>query len=113
MVEAARESELNYHTSRVLVVLMTVSAALLSLIMALYTLRSITRPVLRAVLVTEKIADGDLTGKVEASGYQETVKLLEAMKRMGERLLKVISEVRSGANGIASVATQVSATAQT
>ncbi|HWZ87186.1 MAG TPA: methyl-accepting chemotaxis protein [Thermoanaerobaculia bacterium] len=89
--------------------------------------RSVTRPILQAVRVTEAIARGDLVVSVAASGRDEVGQLLSAMGQMAARLRGVVAEVRSGADALArtsgqvvsvvgqvsSASSQVSASAQT
>jgi methyl-accepting chemotaxis protein len=75
-------------------------------------IRSITRPLDVAVRAADQLAAGDLTGRIEVHGRDETGRLLEAMKRMMENLARMIGEVRTGASAVAAASEQVSATAQ-
>jgi methyl-accepting chemotaxis protein len=65
-----------------------------------------------AVAAAERIASGDLAERVEVTSEDEVGALQAAMRAMGERLAKVIGDVRSGAEALSSAAGQVSATAQ-
>jgi methyl-accepting chemotaxis protein len=69
--------------------------------------RSVTRPILQAVRVTEAIARGDLVVTVPPSGRDEVGQLLKAMGQMAERLRGVVAEVRSGADALAQTSAQV------
>jgi methyl-accepting chemotaxis protein len=75
-------------------------------------IRSITRPLDVAVKAADQLAAGDLTGRIEVHGRDETGQLLAAMKRMMESLGKIIGEVSAGASAVAAASEQVSATAQ-
>ncbi len=70
---------------------------------------SITRPLQQAVKVAETVAAGDLTAKVSSGARDEVGQLQNAMQRMVESLLTIISEVRSGTEAIHTGATEISA----
>lgn len=72
----------------------------------------ITRPLNKAVDAANKLAAGDLKVDITVDAKDETGQLLNAMKQMAEKLIGVITEVRSSADNIASASEQVSATAQ-
>lgn len=72
----------------------------------------ITRPLNKAVETANKLASGDLNVQIDSDAKDETGQLLAAMKAMSEKLIGVITEVRSSADSIASASEQVSATAQ-
>lgn len=89
-----------------------VAVALLVILIAYYVARSITQPIQETVAVANRLANGDLTTQVEVKRKDETGQLLMAMKRLVEQLSGVISEVRCGADNLASASQQVSSTAQ-
>jgi methyl-accepting chemotaxis protein len=74
--------------------------------------RSISSPLAAAVSVADRIAEGDLTVRIEAPGDDETGRLLAAMRSMVQRLAQTIAEVRDGADALASAAAQVSSSSQ-
>jgi methyl-accepting chemotaxis protein len=74
---------------------------------------SITRPIKRSVEVAMAMAEGQLNQRIEVDGKDETGQLLQAMKDMLTNLSRIIREVRSGADNLASASQEVSATAQT
>ncbi|MCV2354418.1 methyl-accepting chemotaxis protein [Paucibacter sp. B2R-40] len=69
--------------------------------------RSIVQPIQRAVQVAQTVAAGDLSAKIEVSGKDETAQLLQAMKTMNENLLRVVGDVRNGAESIATASAQI------
>jgi methyl-accepting chemotaxis protein len=73
---------------------------------------SITRPLGEAVNATQRVAEGDLSVRIEAKSRDETGQLLTAMSDMVARLSGIIGEVSSGASALSSASEQVSATAQ-
>ncbi|RYF27345.1 MAG: HAMP domain-containing protein [Comamonadaceae bacterium] len=88
-----------------------VGAALLVLVMgmllAALTVRSITRPLGRAVGLTDAIAAGDLTVDVHDDRKDELGHLLRSLSAMASRLRGVVSEVRSGVESVSSASTQI------
>ncbi len=76
-----------------LVIFVTLGAgALISLLLS----RSITAPIGTAVAVAEKMAGGDLSGKIEAGRKDEVGLLLSAMDTMAKNLGTIILELQSG-----------------
>ena len=64
--------------------------------------RSITRPIARAVEVAERVAQGDLTSRIDVTSLDETGQLMAALKHMNESLDQIVRRVRSGTAAIAS-----------
>jgi methyl-accepting chemotaxis protein len=109
---AARDAEQGYAATRVRLVAVLVAMLLLMTAAFLLLTRSITLPLAEAVATSERIAKGDLTASVRASGKDEVARLLVAMGAMGDRLREVIGEVRAGADALKAASAQVSSTAQ-
>jgi X-X-X-Leu-X-X-Gly heptad repeat protein len=69
--------------------------------------RSITGPLAEAVSVTRRVASGDLTSRIEASGRDEPAELLRSLREMNEGLARIVAQIRTGAESIAVGAGQV------
>jgi methyl-accepting chemotaxis protein len=87
-------------------------AALLTIAFAWFITRSITRPVTEALNAANRLAEGDLTVKLEADSKDEVGMLMNAMQNMIGKLTQIIGEVRTAADNLTNAAGQVSATAQ-
>jgi len=74
--------------------------------------RGITRPLDEAVDIANRLADGDLTIKVETSSKDETGMLLLAMASMVRKFKEIVSEVQTAADNVAAGGQELSATAQ-
>ena len=74
--------------------------------------RSVTRPLEQAVGVAARLAEGDLTVRLEANSNDEIGRLLSAMQHMAGELAHIISQVRGAADSLTGASEQVSATAQ-
>ena len=91
---------------------MAAIALALSIIIGIFTTRSITRPIAEVVAASERIAQGDLLTSIAVTRGDETGRLQGAMKDMTERLTRVIGEVRAASTALASASEQMSATSQ-
>ncbi len=109
---AADEGHALYVQSRTLAVGLLVAGVALGLLLGVVITRSITVPIAHAVKVTEAIAQGDLTVKVQATGKDEIGRMLTSMETMTVKLSQVAGEVRSSADALSSASEEVSATAQ-
>ncbi len=61
---------------------------------------SVTQPIGRAVVVAERIANGDLSSDIEVRIHDETGRLLEAIRAMQERLRTLVGGIREAADSI-------------
>lgn len=70
--------------------------------------RSITRPLNQAVQVAKTVAAGDLTSRIELQQPgDETGQLLSALREMNQSLVRIVGEVRSDADTIATASGQI------
>ncbi len=74
--------------------------------------RSITRPLGRAVQIAERVAAGDLTMHVEVDSTDETGRLMAALGDMVQRLNATLHSVRSAADNLSAASEEVSSTSQ-
>jgi methyl-accepting chemotaxis protein len=69
--------------------------------------RSITRPLSGAVQALGRVADGDLSGAIDARGRDEVARLMQALAAMQEALQRVVGSVRAGAESVAAASAQI------
>lgn len=74
--------------------------------------RSVTGPLDDAVRLTEALAQGDLTRRVEAKGSDEVAHMLSAMSRMNSEWGKVIAGIRTISANVGSGSQQTASSAQ-
>jgi methyl-accepting chemotaxis protein len=111
-VKSSTDANLVYENARQWMIAMLVGCAVIALLLALAITRGVTRPLQRALDVSNSLAAGDLTVEIEVTGKDETGQLLAAMKNMVAKLSQVVTEVNGGAEALASASEEVSATAQ-
>ncbi|MFD2754001.1 methyl-accepting chemotaxis protein [Comamonas terrae] len=75
--------------------------------LAVLIARSIARPLQSAVQLAQRVAEGDLSGKIEPHSTDEVGQLLQALKSMNTSLQRIVSEVRQGTDSIASASSQI------
>ena len=73
---------------------------------------SITAPLYAAVSVARRLADGDLTTRIDVVSKDEAGQLLAAMQNMVDKFSRIIGEVHRTADSLSGAAEQVSSTAQ-
>lgn len=93
--------------ARNLMLLAAAAALLLAVFAALWLIRSITRPLNRAVAVADQVAKGDLTARIESDAKDETGLLLAALARMQQSLAAIVGQVRTSCDSIATGASQI------
>ena len=95
-----------------LILAMAIIAAIIAVLFAWWVTRSITRPLGEAVDAASRLAEGDLTVRLDTHSKDEVGQLMGAMQNMIVRLTQIIGEVRTAADNLSNAAGQVSATAQ-
>jgi len=107
-----KAAQRTYWTAFILLVACGIVVLVIAVVLALWLTGSITRPLSQGVTVAQKIAEGDLTASIEASGTDETGQLMSAMKNMVTRLQSIIGEVKTAAFNIASASHQLNASSE-
>ena len=112
MEKAGKEAEEAADAAQQLLIVLAIAATLIALIFAWWVTRSITRPVNQALDAANRLAEGDLTVRLDTSSKDEVGMLMGALQNMIGRLTQIIGEVRTAADNLTNAAGQVSATAQ-
>lgn len=107
MEQAGEKSALVAQQTKFLILMLSVVASGLSLLVAFFATRSITRPLNEAVGIAQRVADGDLTSDIEVTTSDETGLMMDALKNMNDSLMKIVGEVRAGTETIASASTEI------
>jgi methyl-accepting chemotaxis protein len=90
----------------------TIIAAILSCIPVLLLIypfirKVVTRPLEAGVRLVHGIAGGDLTQKIEVTSTNEIGNLLQGLKDMNDSLVRIVGEVHSGTETIATASSQI------
>ncbi|MBS1132852.1 MAG: chemotaxis sensory transducer [Proteobacteria bacterium] len=68
---------------------------------------AITRPLDAAVKFARAVAEGDLTQRVEVHSTDEVGQLMQALKEMNENLVRVVGQVRTGTDTVATATSHI------
>nr|WP_315257204.1 methyl-accepting chemotaxis protein [uncultured Duganella sp.] len=88
-------------------VIAAVIAAIVAIGCAVYIAGAITNPINEAVRVAQTVASGDLTSRIEVGTREETGQLLGALKDMNDSLIRIVGQVRSGTDTIATASSEI------
>ena len=84
-----------------------VAGVLLALLSSWLIARSVTQPIDDALRAARRVADGDLTVNLQATGRDEMAQLLRALDEMATRLRTLVSEVAQRARTVAETSAQI------
>lgn len=110
--EASDATTAMVNTAIAIVITLSLIAMVMGIVFAWLITRGIVRPLNTAVTAARNLSEGDMTVSINVDSRDETGQLLGAMKEMVTKLSHVISEVRSGADNLASASEEVNATSQ-
>ena len=105
--EATKAAEAEFLATRAQTIGIVVAALVISSWLAFTITRSITQPLNQALFVAQAVAEGDLTRRIEVHSTNEIGQLLSAQKLMVDGLSKVVAEVRSNAESVATASAQI------
>ncbi|PWE38182.1 methyl-accepting chemotaxis protein [Pseudomonas prosekii] len=101
-------AENNYNTAVNGIVIVSVVAALMTVLLAWLLTRSIVTPLNRAVQAAETIAGGNLTKTIEIDGKDEPARLLGALAAMQANLRRTIEQIAGSATQLGAAAEELS-----
>ncbi|MDP2008506.1 MAG: methyl-accepting chemotaxis protein [Rubrivivax sp.] len=105
--KAAKEGEAHYTEAKLLMFGLLIGMVGIGSLLAWWITRSITGPINEAVDVAEKVAAGDLGSRIEVRSTDETGRLLTALQRMNESLVRIVATVRNSSDSIATGSAQI------
>jgi len=104
---AVTDAEAAYSNTRAIVLGISALALVIASAIGFSVTRSIVGPISQAVEIARRVANRDLSVKVESHSNDETGQLLKALKAMTESLVSVVSSVRNGSDSLASAAGEI------
>jgi methyl-accepting chemotaxis protein len=109
--QSAEQAQSAYRTGVIMMILIGLVATVVSVLVSFLITRSITRPLDQAVAAAQRVAQGDLTVRLDPDPNEqcETTQLLVAIKGMCDRLHAVIGQVTASTAQLASAAEEMSA----
>lgn len=96
------------HLLIILIAVISLVATLIGILFAWLVTRSIIHPLGHAISLAKSVADRNLSHNIQITGKDELADLESALEQMVKGLHATVSEVRNGANTIATAAKQIS-----
>jgi methyl-accepting chemotaxis protein len=96
-----------YRSGRIILISAGVLALLVGILASWRLSLGITRPLQRTLETTTAVAAGDLSTVVVVNRRDEIGQLQQGLKEMTDNLLKTVTEVRSGAESIATASSEI------
>ena len=104
---AYHSAEATFSRVRAWVIAMLGFTIAIAAILAYWITRLITAPVSQALGAATRIAGGDLTVHLSASGSDEPAQLVQALSLMKENLANIVRGVRDSADNVATASSQI------
>ncbi|MGM3174601.1 methyl-accepting chemotaxis protein [Dickeya lacustris] len=98
-----------YHDIRLVLLAILGFGVALSIWVALAITRSVTQPIQQALVMADRVSQGDLTLHIASERKDEAGQLLHALDNMNASLRQIVGQVRDGAQAISSAASQIAA----
>lgn len=105
--EKYEEAVVSYRNIRNLSIVAIVFGIALSVFLGWSLVRGISRSLLQAITASDAFAKGDLTQSIRANGQDEVAQLLRSLSAMQDSLIRVVSTVRQGSEGVATASSQI------
>ena len=109
--QAAALAEARYSSAQISMLMLCAVALVFSIVTAVVLTRGITRPINRAVEVAQRVAEGDLTTRIEVESGDEIGKLISSLRIMNENLANLIRQAGDSSLNVASAASELSTAA--
>lgn len=109
---AEAEANESFEHTRLILLSLTIGAAVIGALGAIWVTLSIAGGLKRAIDLAQRVSEGDLSTSVALRGNDEITDLIRAQTQMVEKLRLVVGEVSAGSSNVASGAGQLAATAE-
>lgn len=107
MLASQHSAEELVNSSHSLVMIIALMGLAIGSVLGVITTRRIRGPLVEAVQVARKVAEGDLTSHIVVKSGDEVGQLMQALQNMNRSLVKIVGDVRHGAEGIASASGEI------
>jgi len=107
MTAARDQATRTFERGRAAILLIVAAAALATAALAFFLTRSITAPLGRAAAMAEAIARGDLTGRLDARGNDETAWLARSLNAMRDRLVETVGRIKAASSSVNTAAAEI------
>ncbi|WP_439891187.1 methyl-accepting chemotaxis protein [Ralstonia sp. 25C] len=106
-IQSATRAATTYASARGWIIALLVGNLAIGLLLAFWLARLVSRPMTQAVAVARRVAEGDLTARIEVTSKDETGQLMLALQAMSHSLRKIVGGVRTGTDSIVTASSQI------
>jgi methyl-accepting chemotaxis protein len=99
-------------SARIAIVCGLLLSIVIAIGIAVFIMRSITRPLAEAVEVVDRVASGELPDEIAVTSHDELGQMIASVNRMVANLRRTVLEVTGASSSVASGSEEMSATAQ-
>ncbi len=103
-----KDAENTQRTASILLLLAGLVAVVLLVLIAIWVTRSITGPVRQALAALDKVADGDLTARLNVSSTDEVADMARSLNKALDAIGGVVTTIAGSADQLAVASTQLS-----
>nr|WP_221439450.1 methyl-accepting chemotaxis protein [Roseateles oligotrophus] len=108
MLGLGRQSAEDFEMARLKIVFTIALAIVLAAVVGVWLARMLGGAMMRAAEIAQFVADGDLSQRVErVERKDESGQLMRALAAMSENLTRIVSDVRRGAEGVATASVEI------
>jgi methyl-accepting chemotaxis protein len=108
----AKQAHDAYTTSRTVILILLVVGFLLSVVLGLLAARSVIRPARRTEEVLARLAEGDLTARVEVTGHDELARMGTSLNASLDSVAGVVRLISQSATGLAGASERLTGVAE-
>ena len=105
--QSSAKIEKQYRLAQLVIAVIVGVSLPFGILVAILSSRSIIVPLKRATAIAQTVATGDLTSAIDVRGNNELSRLMQALKIMNDSLVKIVGEVRTGADAISGAARKI------
>ena len=105
--DAYAKSQKTYSEVRAGVLLIVILAVAAAVLMGVWIVRMVTKPIAFAVEAAKEFASGDLTRTLSVQGNDEPAQMIRALESMRVGLASVVTNVRHGSEGVATASAEI------
>jgi methyl-accepting chemotaxis protein len=106
---ASARGDVLYDHSLLWIIALLLGVVALGMALAVFIGRIVCRPLEQAVIIARTVAEGDLTSVINPASKDETGQLMQALKDMNDSLVRIVGQVRTGTDTIATASSQIAA----
>lgn len=107
MKTSSAESAGAYSNSQMVSWFLIALSLVAAFVIAMVLTNSITHPLKNALQLAGRIADSDLTSRIDSSGSDEPAQLMQALARMQQNLRDTLAQINHSSNQLASAAEEL------